>query len=298
MPRERARHRHHLVHRHALVDLSGPITVTLVWGGTAGSADYTVSATGGILVGTALTLAAGVSSATVRVTPVNDSVVELTESVTLGIAAGSGYTVGSPSSASASILGRRPARRLDREHGIDHRGQPVVEHGDPDRHPVGSDLEHGHRRVGDGQRDRDAGSDYAAGAGTLTFAPGVTSQTISVTIYGDRTKEANETFRVTLGSPANATLGNATATVTIVNDDGTPLTAASAPSAGTSAARLTAAELRSVVARAKVAWLRLEPGADLGGIRFTIADLDGLVLARPWGGPSRSMPRPPAGAGR
>ena len=41
----------------------------------------------------------------------------------------------------------------------------------------------------------------------------------------DATDEANETFTLTLSSPTNATLGTATATGTINDDDETPLTA-------------------------------------------------------------------------
>ena len=52
-----------------------------------------------------------------------------------------------------------------------------------------------------------AGSDYTATSGTLTFSPGVTSQTISVLIINDTTVEDNETFTVTLSGPVNATLG-------------------------------------------------------------------------------------------
>ena len=47
-----------------------------------------------------------------------------------------------------------------------------------------------------------AGSDYTATSGTLTFNPGVTSQTISVPIINDTAVEGNETFTVTLSDPA------------------------------------------------------------------------------------------------
>lgn len=64
-----------------------------------------------------------------------------------------------------------------------------------------------------------AGSDYTAASGTLTFAAGVTSKTITVYVKGDTTKEANETFLVKLTSPVNAVIGTAQATGTIINDD-------------------------------------------------------------------------------
>ena len=67
-----------------------------------------------------------------------------------------------------------------------------------------------------------AGSDYRAASGTLSFSPGVTSQTITISIYGDRTYEANETFSLNLSNPTNAALATAQGTGTILNDDSGP----------------------------------------------------------------------------
>jgi hypothetical protein len=64
-----------------------------------------------------------------------------------------------------------------------------------------------------------AGSDFTAASGTLTFAAGTTSQQILVPVLGDNIAEADETFSVTLSNPVNATLGTATGTGTITNDD-------------------------------------------------------------------------------
>lgn len=64
-----------------------------------------------------------------------------------------------------------------------------------------------------------AGQDYVAGSGTLTFAPGVTSQTVHVDIVGDAVEESDETFTVMLSAPSGATISRATATGTIVDDD-------------------------------------------------------------------------------
>lgn len=66
-----------------------------------------------------------------------------------------------------------------------------------------------------------AGSDYIAASGTLTFPPGDTSKTISVTIVGDTQVEPNETFTINLFNPIPSvvTLGTASGTGTIQNDD-------------------------------------------------------------------------------
>ncbi len=64
-----------------------------------------------------------------------------------------------------------------------------------------------------------AGNDYAAAAGTLTFAPTTATQSISVTVNGDLTPEADETFVVRLSGATNAVIGDAQAIGTITNDD-------------------------------------------------------------------------------
>ena len=67
-----------------------------------------------------------------------------------------------------------------------------------------------------------AGSDYTATSGTLTFAAGETSKTVHVDIGGDTASEANETFTVTLSNASGATIADATAVGTIVDDDREP----------------------------------------------------------------------------
>ena len=64
-----------------------------------------------------------------------------------------------------------------------------------------------------------AGSDYAAANGTLTFAPGETVKSITVSANGDTAAEPTETLRVNLSNAVNATIGTAQGTGTITNDD-------------------------------------------------------------------------------
>jgi hypothetical protein len=69
-----------------------------------------------------------------------------------------------------------------------------------------------------------AGSDYQAASGTLTFAPGDTSKTITVAVNGDTTPESDETFAVNLSNPTNATIADGQGIGTIQNDDQPPPT--------------------------------------------------------------------------
>jgi hypothetical protein len=64
-------------------------------------------------------------------------------------------------------------------------------------------------------------SDYAAGIGTLTFAPGETVLPVTVKISGDTTPEPNETFGIVIIGASNAIPGTG-GTCTIINDDGQP----------------------------------------------------------------------------
>ena len=64
-----------------------------------------------------------------------------------------------------------------------------------------------------------ADGDYQAAAGTLTFAPGETSKTITVWVIGDKRKEADETFTVGLTGATNASIVDGVGLGTIVNDD-------------------------------------------------------------------------------
>jgi hypothetical protein len=65
-----------------------------------------------------------------------------------------------------------------------------------------------------------AGSDYTAANGTLTFAPGQTSQTVTVNVTGNTTVEPNETFVVNLSGASGATIADGQGVGTILNDDG------------------------------------------------------------------------------
>ena len=65
-----------------------------------------------------------------------------------------------------------------------------------------------------------ADSDYVANSGTLHFADGQNTQTVSVTVNGDTKVEANETFNFNLSGATNgATISDAQGVGTITNDD-------------------------------------------------------------------------------
>ena len=66
------------------------------------------------------------------------------------------------------------------------------------------------------------GEDYTGVSGTLRFAPGETSKTVSVAVLDDAHDEGSETLTLTLSSSRRAVITDASATGTIVNSDPLP----------------------------------------------------------------------------
>ena len=68
-----------------------------------------------------------------------------------------------------------------------------------------------------------AGSDYVGGAGTVTFAPGETLKTVTVSVSGDAVVELDENFTVDLSNAQNAVIADSQGVGTITNDDSAAL---------------------------------------------------------------------------
>ena len=64
-----------------------------------------------------------------------------------------------------------------------------------------------------------AGTDYTAASGSLTFAPGETKKTVSLTIRGDKEVEPDEVFSLNLSGASGATIARGSAAITVLNDD-------------------------------------------------------------------------------
>ena len=119
-----------------------------------------------------------------------------------------------------------------------------------------------------------AGQDYVAQSGTLTFAAGVTQQTIRVVVLGDAAVEGDESFTVTLSNASEgASILDGTATGTIVDDDASlSIAAASADAAegdsGSTAFTFTVTRTGDTTRPATADWAVSGPavnGADFAG---------------------------------
>jgi subtilisin family serine protease/disulfide oxidoreductase YuzD/DNA-binding cell septation regulator SpoVG/subtilisin-like proprotein convertase family protein len=67
-----------------------------------------------------------------------------------------------------------------------------------------------------------SGSDYVATTGTLVFAPGETSKTVTVLGIGETRNEQAETFNLNLSAAVNATVADTQGRATITDDDPIP----------------------------------------------------------------------------
>lgn len=180
---------------------------------TAGT-DYTA------LAGT-LTFAAGETSKTVRVAVRGDTAAEATETMRLLLSNPAGATI-----ADGLAIGRildddtRPSIRIN---------DVTVTEGDAGSSNAvftvslsQASTQNVTVRWATANATAFAGSDYQGSSGTLTFAAGETTKTISVAVLGDLRTEATETFQVRLSNASNATIADNTGVATVLDNDVAP----------------------------------------------------------------------------
>jgi hypothetical protein len=263
------------------VILSTAITVNLSWTGSATmTTDYTVGAMGGTLGANnaTITLAAGVASATLTLTPVNDNIVEGAETINLTLAAGTGYVLGSPSAASGTIADDDSASLsiTDASTAEGNGGTKTVNLTVSLSNPSSTTVT---VAWATGGGTATSGVDYQAASGTVTFTAGQTTQTIVLTVIGDRTTEPNETFQVQLSSPVGATISDGIGVVTIVDDE-KALTAATAAPESADTVALTVEDVMPLLNAGIEMWKgagATTPSAD--EITILVADLPDTILA-------------------
>jgi hypothetical protein len=120
-------------------------------------------------------------------------------------------------------------------------------------------------------------SDYLPLSGTLTFLPGQTSKTITVSGLGDPTFEASETYLVELSSPVQATIVDGRGQVTLVNDDPNPNPPLGLPPADFNGDGMTDLIWRHETAGQLSAWLMESINLVSGSIFQTLSDLSWKV---------------------
>ncbi|MBA4067685.1 MAG: hypothetical protein C0501_29070 [Isosphaera sp.] len=213
-----------------------PVTVVyrVTSGNPASGTDYTLA------YGT-LTFAPGETAKTIPVSIVNDALDEDGETIQVALLDPSGATLGPTAVHTFTIQDDDPPPAVSfavRDSAAPEAAGPAVLTVSLSA-PSGRAVTVGYRVTG-GSAAR--GADYALADGTLTFAPGETTKTISVGVVNDILPEQDETIQVALSAPVNAVLGaNPAHTYTIRDDD--------RPTGGAAAARhqLSAAAYQAMV---------------------------------------------------
>ena len=181
---------------------------------------------------TTVTFPAGSTSQTVTVTVNGDTQPEADETVVLNLTnASTGTTVGSPGTHTLTITndnGPAPTVTFASAGGTVQEGNSgtstytvnVMASGTL---PAGSFTVP--VTVDGANSTATSPSDYVLNTTSLTFSSATLTQTVTVTVNGDLTFEPNETVRLRLGTPSNATVivGQPSGhTLTILNDDAAP----------------------------------------------------------------------------
>ncbi|MBI5759948.1 MAG: hypothetical protein HZA46_15630, partial [Planctomycetales bacterium] len=207
-----------LVQRSSTVGLSQPLVVNYTISGTArNGSDYTR------LSGT-VTIPAETIGTTIAVTPIDDAEIEQRETIILRLAASPAYRIGTAASVTAVL----DSNDLP----VPQRSTVTIATTDPTAAEAGRDPATFTvtRAGGDTSRALTVsyavtgaatnGSDYSQLSGSVTFAAGQTSTTITFTPVDDTIVESNETVIVTLQANAAYLLDTSTtATGTIVDND-------------------------------------------------------------------------------
>ncbi len=187
--------------------------------GASGATNLQVSTNGGTTWtnATTATIAAGSTSVLVRTPIVDDALDENAETFTLTAAVTSGTATGSPVTGTATITDNDPTPSLVINDVTVNEAAGTMTFTVTLSAPSGLAASVNYTTS---NGTATAGSDYTAVSGTLNFAPGTTTQTITVPILNDTIFEQSETFNVLLSGAVNATIADATGIGTI-KDDGT-----------------------------------------------------------------------------
>ncbi|WP_425520907.1 putative Ig domain-containing protein [Xanthomonas hortorum] len=193
------------------------VSVAFNVGGSATSgSDYAA-------VSSPLTIAAGQISGTITINPTADATIEPDETVVISLAAGSGYSVGSPNSAIGTIANDdQPTLSInDVSVNEGNAGTSNATFTVSLSQPAGAGGVSFDIATADGTAT--AGVDYVASSLTgQTIPAGSSSATFTVLVNGDTLSEPNETFFVNVSNISGASAGDVQGQGTIVNDDAQP----------------------------------------------------------------------------
>ena len=183
-----------------------------------------------------MTFAAGASIATVTIDPTSDTTIEADETVVLTVTSGSGYIIGTDNTATATILNDdfpavnvtvSPASVL--ENGATNLSYTFTRAGITNGTLTVSFSVSGTATLTTDYAQSGAAT-FKSTSGTVSFALGQTTKTVTINPVADTTIEADDTVILTVTPTANYSTGAAnSATGTILNDDFPKITVVVSP---------------------------------------------------------------------
>ncbi|MCK6396493.1 MAG: hypothetical protein L6Q67_22765 [Zoogloea sp.] len=207
---------------------------TITWSVLTGGANGTVDAAdfGGSLPSGSVTFAPGEMSKTITITPTSDTTPETDETYTVQIALGAGTTGDSISTATATGT-------IENDDAVFHitASQATIQEGHSGTTSLTFTVTRGGDTSGAGSVDWKLSSasanaaDFATGdtlgsnaglpSGTVSFADGESTKTITIQVVGDLNVESDESVTVTLSNASGGQIQTTTAVTDILNDDST-----------------------------------------------------------------------------
>jgi hypothetical protein len=214
----------------AVASTNGEFTLTRS-GSTAAALTVNLGISGTATAGTDYTaipatanFAAGSATAIVPVTVIDDLVTEGAETVIISFASGTGYTIGTSSSATVTIADNdaAPAVNITASNAAAAEGVVASTNGEFTLTRSGSTAAALTVNLGI-SGSATAGTDYTAIPATASFAAGSATAIVPVTIIDDLVTESSETVIISLASGTGYTIGtSSSATVTIADNDAAP----------------------------------------------------------------------------
>ncbi|TXH70606.1 MAG: autotransporter domain-containing protein [Lysobacteraceae bacterium] len=194
-----------------------PISVNYTIGGTAANGtDYAT-------IASPLVINTGLTTGTITVNPTADTTIEADETVSLTLAAGTGYTVGVPNSATGTILNDDLPNLTINDVTVSEGNAGITNFTftvslSAPAGPGGVTF-----NIATANGTATAGGDYVAQSLTAQTIPaGSSSYTFTVQVNGDTLNEPTETFFVNVTSVINAVVVDGQGVGTITNDDPLP----------------------------------------------------------------------------
>jgi subtilisin family serine protease len=194
-------------------------TVTVNYATSGGTA---TSGTDFVAQSSSLSFAPGETSKTILVDVVGDTAFEANENFTVVLSGASANATITTASATGTITNddaqpAPPTLSISSVSALENSGtfQFVVTLSAPSTSTVSVRF-----ATANGTATAGKNGDYTSTSGTLSFSPGQTSRTVSVTVRNDSLVEADETFFVDLSRASGAAIAVSRGTGTIRNDDG------------------------------------------------------------------------------